>query len=67
MRGKPLYILVDSGSSHNFVDLDYAQKLGCEIESISPKAITVADGNVKKFVRISLGECKEVCLRLMLC
>ncbi|XP_021848493.1 uncharacterized protein [Spinacia oleracea] len=45
VQGKPIQILVDSGSTHNFVDLSIAQKLGCKVETIPPQAITVADGN----------------------
>ncbi|XP_056698524.1 uncharacterized protein [Spinacia oleracea] len=45
VKGKPVQILIDSGSTHNFVDLNIAQKLGCILETIPPQAITVADGN----------------------
>ncbi|XP_074306372.1 uncharacterized protein LOC141641616 [Silene latifolia] len=42
---KPLQILIDSGSTHNFVDEGTAKKLGCKIEETHPKAVKVADGN----------------------
>lgn len=44
---KPSHILIDSGSTHNFLDLEYAKALGCEIEQIPPHAVAVAltDGN----------------------
>ncbi|XP_021859476.2 uncharacterized protein [Spinacia oleracea] len=45
VKGKSIQILIDSGSTHNFVDLNVAQKLGCVVEKIPPQAITVADGN----------------------
>ncbi|XP_056690117.1 uncharacterized protein [Spinacia oleracea] len=45
VKGKPLQILIDSGSTHNFVDLDFARKLGCKLDKIPAQAITVADGN----------------------
>lgn len=45
VNNKPLHILIDSGSTHNFVDLSLAQKIGCTIESIPDQAITVSDGN----------------------
>ncbi|XP_074303743.1 uncharacterized protein LOC141638224 [Silene latifolia] len=41
---RPLQILIDSGSTHNFVDEGTATKLGCKIEEITPKAVKVADG-----------------------
>nr|GEZ28980.1 hypothetical protein [Tanacetum cinerariifolium] len=39
-----IHILVDCGSTHNFVDVAVAKKLGCPIKSICPLAITVGDG-----------------------
>lgn len=42
---KPLHILGDLGSTHNFLDLTIAMKLGSELESISPQVVIVADGN----------------------
>lgn len=45
VEGKPLHILIDSGSTHNFLDLNLAKKLGCELEKIVPQAVTVANGN----------------------
>ncbi|XP_048492259.1 uncharacterized protein LOC125493205 [Beta vulgaris subsp. vulgaris] len=44
-RDQPLHILVDSGSTHNFLDLDLAKKLGCCIETMEAQAVAVADGN----------------------
>ncbi|XP_063948159.1 uncharacterized protein LOC135152240 [Daucus carota subsp. sativus] len=44
-KGKPLHILVDSGSTHNFVDLVFAQKLGCHLEEVEAQAVIVADGS----------------------
>ena len=46
MYGKsPLHILLDSGSTHNFLDISMAKKLGCTIEETPVQAVTVADGN----------------------
>ncbi|XP_056692219.1 uncharacterized protein [Spinacia oleracea] len=45
VKGKSLQILVDSGSTHNFVDLEFAKKLGCKLDKIPAQVITVADGN----------------------
>ena len=40
-----IHILVDLGSTHNVVDINFAKKLGCTLEKINPQAITVANGN----------------------
>lgn len=40
-----IHILIDSGSTHNFLDVAVAKKLGCKVEAIQPQPITVADGN----------------------
>lgn len=45
IQNRVVYILVDSGSTHNFLDVNLAKELGCNIETISAQAITVADGN----------------------
>lgn len=44
-NNKMFHVLVDSGSTHNFLGLELAKKLGCEIESIPSQVVTVADGN----------------------
>ncbi|GJX32271.1 putative mitochondrial protein [Tanacetum coccineum] len=36
-----IHILVDCGSTHNFVDVAVAKKLGCPIRSICPLSITI--------------------------
>ncbi|KAK9675813.1 hypothetical protein RND81_11G033000 [Saponaria officinalis] len=42
---KPLHVLIDSGSTHNFLDLFLAQKWGCKLDSIAPQAVAVTDGS----------------------
>jgi len=39
-----LHILVDSGSTHNFLDLNTAKKLRCELMKIPPLMVAVANG-----------------------
>ncbi|GJX72498.1 hypothetical protein Tco_0309669 [Tanacetum coccineum] len=41
-----LHVLVDSGSTHNFLDLQVAKKLGCRLRKICPLDVSVANGNV---------------------
>ena len=45
VEGKTISVLIDFGSTHNFVDIHLAQSLNCKLELIEPQAVTVADGN----------------------
>lgn len=56
-----IHILIDSGSTHNFVDLHTAKKLGCRIHEIDPLQVSVADGN--KIVSKSM--CKNFTWKIM--
>lgn len=42
---KNIIILLDSGSTHSFLDPNVAKMLGCMIEVTKPWVVTVADGN----------------------
>jgi len=42
---KPLHILIYSGSTHNFLDVNVARRLGCKLDAIRSQAVTVANGN----------------------
>uniref|UniRef100_A0A803MBH9 Ty3 transposon capsid-like protein domain-containing protein n=1 Tax=Chenopodium quinoa TaxID=63459 RepID=A0A803MBH9_CHEQI len=42
VNGKDLHILIDSGSTHNFVDMSIAAKLGCHLEQIPFQSVSVA-------------------------
>ncbi|XP_074300143.1 uncharacterized protein LOC141631357 [Silene latifolia] len=42
---KAIHILIDSGSTHNFLDQHMAVKLGCKLDCIEPQSVTVADGS----------------------
>ncbi|XP_042027154.1 uncharacterized protein LOC121774327 [Salvia splendens] len=50
---RALHILIDSGSTHNFLDLQVAKKLGLLLTGVNPVYVDVADGN-----RL---ECKSMC------
>ena len=39
------HILIDSGSTHNFLDVVTAKKLGCDMRSTVPLQISVANGS----------------------
>ncbi|XP_074327832.1 uncharacterized protein LOC141665749 [Apium graveolens] len=45
MTKQALHILIDSGSTHNFLNIHLASSLGCKIEKIQDQQVTVADGN----------------------
>ncbi|GJX28487.1 retrovirus-related pol polyprotein from transposon 17.6 [Tanacetum coccineum] len=50
-----IHILVDCGSTHNFVDIAVAKKLGCKIKSTCPLPVTVGDG----YNIATNSECKQ--------
>jgi len=41
----PLHILIDTGSSHNFIDPELVKQLGCQTRSIHPERVAAANGN----------------------
>nr|GEX39470.1 retrotransposable element Tf2 [Tanacetum cinerariifolium] len=41
---KMVHILVDCGSTHNFLDIHTAKKLGCRLDNITPMQVSVANG-----------------------
>ncbi|KAH0681085.1 hypothetical protein KY284_022170 [Solanum tuberosum] len=44
-RKRTLHILIDPGSSHNFMDEELAKEPRCDIQIVKPHAINVADGH----------------------
>lgn len=40
-----VHALIDSGSTHNFMDLSVAKRLGCKLDSITPFVMAVVDRN----------------------
>ena len=48
-----MHILIDSGSTHNFLDLNLAKKLRLRLTPVNPVMVDVADGN--------LLECNSMC------
>jgi len=42
---KTLHILIDFGSTNNFLDVDLANKLGCKMVPITMHAITIDNDN----------------------
>lgn len=50
---KPLFLLIDLGSTHNFLDNKLAKKLGCLLEPITALKGTTTNGNELL--------CNEVC------
>ncbi|KAK4413521.1 hypothetical protein Salat_2764700 [Sesamum alatum] len=45
VRDKPVHILIDTGSTHNFLDLETAKRLGCKLEDTEPFPVAVANRN----------------------
>jgi len=51
---KPLHVLIDHGSTHNFLDIEVAKRLGCKLDAFDSPSVVVADGtklNVSAIVR----------------
>ncbi|XP_074277463.1 uncharacterized protein LOC141601097 [Silene latifolia] len=44
VRENPIHILIDSGSTHNFLDVNTATKLGCKLKNTCPLVVSVANG-----------------------
>ncbi|KAG8390797.1 hypothetical protein BUALT_Bualt01G0120900 [Buddleja alternifolia] len=44
-KGRLIHILIDTESTHNFMDLGTAKRLGCKLEPMTPFSVSVADGN----------------------
>ena len=42
---KTIHILIDSGSTHNFLDDKLARKLGYKLEPVPAQFVTIAGGN----------------------
>ncbi|KAL0446780.1 UNVERIFIED_CONTAM: hypothetical protein Slati_1805900 [Sesamum latifolium] len=45
VRDKHVHILIDTGSTHKFLDLETAKRLGCKLNSTEPFPVAVANGN----------------------
>lgn len=41
---KKLHILIDNGSTHNFIDLNIARDLGCTLEAVPPVKVSAVNG-----------------------
>ena len=68
VRRRPLHILIDSSSTHNFLDTEIAKKLGCKIEATGPMKVDVANGSslaCKLCARAFLGHCRVLLLLQM--
>lgn len=55
MGRKSISILMDGGSTHNFMDPNTAQGLGCKPKNIPPMTVTVANGSQL----MCKSQCKE--------
>lgn len=55
VRKHTLQILVDSGSTHNFLDLTTARRLKCDLKKIPQMQVVVADGSKLTFNAMCKG------------
>lgn len=42
-KGKVVHVLIDSGSTRNFMDMNIAKKMGCRLKTIPPCSVAVAN------------------------
>jgi hypothetical protein len=54
-KKKMLHILLDSGSTHNFLDFEIAKSLGCKLEAIAPLSVTGGGGHKLEAAYICRG------------
>ncbi|XP_019257761.1 PREDICTED: uncharacterized protein LOC109235975 [Nicotiana attenuata] len=40
----PVSVLIDTGSTHNFLDSEVTKLFGCQVQRVNPKLVSVADG-----------------------
>ncbi|XP_077235247.1 uncharacterized protein LOC143877215 [Tasmannia lanceolata] len=57
IKHRQVSILIDSGSTHNFVDPGVAKRTGCKLETTLPFKVTVANGHEMRSDAI----CKKFC------
>ncbi|KAL0361047.1 UNVERIFIED_CONTAM: Retrovirus-related Pol polyprotein from transposon.6 [Sesamum radiatum] len=60
VNGKEIHILIDSGSTHYFVDEKVAQVLGCKLEPATPMYVRVANGEKMTSNLICSSFCWEI-------
>lgn len=52
---KLLQILLDSGNTHNFLDLEVAKKLGCKLEKVASLSVIAGGGTTLEAPYICKG------------
>ena len=63
IKNQSVLVLIDSGSSHNFINQKVAKRLACAIQTITGLQISVANGELLKTQEM----CKGVLLELQGC
>ncbi|KAF8397183.1 hypothetical protein HHK36_016090 [Tetracentron sinense] len=56
----PIVVLIDTGSTHNFINTKLAQRLGCRIQTGSELPVTVANGEILR----SHGMCSNLLFKI---
>ncbi|GKU86140.1 hypothetical protein SLEP1_g704 [Rubroshorea leprosula] len=49
---KPIHILIDSGSIHNFLDVNVAKRVGCKLQAVEALKVDVTDGSSLECVHL---------------
>lgn len=55
VKNKRLQLLIDSSSTHNFLDIATAEMLGCPMEEINAMKVSVRNGNVMNCNKMCCG------------
>ena len=55
VQGQQIHILIDSGSTHNFINAFTAEKLGCKMSANPAITVTVANGDRIQCDKIRVG------------
>ncbi|OIT39306.1 hypothetical protein A4A49_36299 [Nicotiana attenuata] len=56
---KALSILIDTGSSHNFIDPELVKHLGCKLQSTKPQLVAATNGNMMVDRVVPMGETED--------
>ncbi|KAL0420984.1 UNVERIFIED_CONTAM: Retrovirus-related Pol polyprotein from transposon.6 [Sesamum latifolium] len=54
VNGKDMHVLIDSGSTHCFIDEKVVQVLGCRLEPTTPMTVRIADGGETGFPSVKV-------------
>lgn len=60
LHDQDIFVLIDSGASHNFISHRLAKRLGLKVDQAKPSFVRLGDGNRKK----THSSCRNVQIRM---